>query len=166
MTDYGLALINTSSNPTLASSTAGNSRWLAPEIIYPPDLIDFAVESKPADVFAFGMLGAEVFTGQLPFEGHSNLGAAHLISKGGRPELPQNAEVTVQVRELLQRCWDQDPVERPVIDEVVETLEGILKNKYVRITSITISMASSFLTQPIYPVDLNPWYHQRGPKNN
>jgi len=110
----------------MASPTVGNPRWLAPEIINPACGVVSTV-SKPADVFAFAMLVAEVMTGKLPFEGKSDSGAAHRIFKGERPELPQNAEdigLTPQIQELLQRCWDKDPAKRPTIDEVVTVWKG------------------------------------------
>ncbi|KAF9647767.1 kinase-like protein [Thelephora ganbajun] len=129
LTDYGLALLNANPDLTQASPTVGNSRWLAPEIIDPPS--DIVFESKPADIFAFGMLAIEVFTGEPPFQGCSSSRAARLILKGDRPELPQNAEgvgLTVQVWELLQKCWHPDPARRPTIDEVVRSCEYLTGN--------------------------------------
>ena len=131
LTDYGLALINSNANLTVASPTIENSRWLAPEITNPHDTSDIVVESKPADVYAFGMLAIEVFTGKLPFEGCSGSETALRIRQGHRPEFPQNADnfgPTVQMREFLQRCWHRDPARRPAIDEVVRTLEILLRN--------------------------------------
>ena len=88
--------------------------------------------SKAADVFAFGMVAAEVFTGERPFEGKSDSGAAHQILEGERPDLPQDAThigLTAQMRELLQMCWHKDPAERPTIDEVVTVLKCFLGHK-------------------------------------
>jgi len=120
----------------MASPAVGNSRWLAPEIINPPSGVIPTV-SKAADIFAFGMVVAEVLTDKLPFEGSSDSGAAYRISKGERPELPQNAEdmgFTTQMRALLQRCWDQNPMERPTIDEVVTTWKGLGEKECVQRT--------------------------------
>ena len=140
LTDYGFAPINTCIRLTAAESTAGNVRWLAPEIIRPPqDTSNHVLESKPADVFAFAMLAVEVFTGKVPFEEQGNPGAASRIFKGDRPEFPQNAEdvgLTIQMWELLQRCWDAEPTKRPTIEEVVETWDGLIENeKQVQRTS-------------------------------
>jgi len=127
LTDHGLAPINACPSLTMASPTVGNSRWLAPEIIeHPRD--GAPVVSKTADVFAFGMVVAEVLAGERPFEGMSDSGAAHRILKGERPELSQSAEdkgFTPQLRELVQKCWDQDPAERPTIDEAVMAWKGL-----------------------------------------
>ena len=81
-----------------------------------------AVESKAADVFAFGMFAAEVFTGKIPFEGQKNEEVAHRISQGGRPEMPRNSQaigLTVEVWQLIESCWQQDPRTRPTMEEIV-----------------------------------------------
>ena len=103
---------------------AGTSRWLAPEIVAPicggPGAL--VVESKAADVFAFGMLAVEVFTGKVPFERMKSEAAALHISRGGRPEMPKNLQelgLTAEVWELLEECWKQDPKKRPTMREVV-----------------------------------------------
>ena len=120
-------------------NTSPNSRWLAPEIIKPlPCATGVAVESKSADIFAFGMLVIEVLTGKPPFEGCGEPGAACRILRGDRPELPQNAgdvDLTDPMRDLIQRCWHENPTERPEIWEVVTMWEGFLRvenDEYVK----------------------------------
>ena len=123
-----------------------NSRWLAPEIIKPlPCPTGVAVESKPADIFAFGMLVIEVLTGKPPFEGCSEPGAACKILRGDRPELAQNAgdvDLTDPMRDLIKRCWHENPTERPEIGKVVTLWEGFLRvenDGYVKGTSNDLS---------------------------
>ena len=99
--------------------------WLAPEIVRPGTI----VESKPADIFAFAMLALEIFTGKLPFEERGRTKGINRILKGDRPQFPQDAEdigLTIQIQSFLEKCWCQDPEERPTIDEVVSTLERLL----------------------------------------
>ena len=124
MTDYGLALININSDLTAVSPAARNSRWLAPEINNPP----YDRESMPADVFAFAILAFTAFTGRPPFEECLDLRATSRISRGERPERPQDAEsigLTAQVWRLFERCWDQCPARRPTMGEVLRTWEGL-----------------------------------------
>ena len=115
----------------MAEPTAGNARWLAPEIIKPrPSKTKPVVETKAADVFAFAMLAYEIFAGELPFEGQAKSKAACRIHKGDRPEFPQNASdvgLTAQMWAFLQQCWHADPEERPGIDVVVTTWEDLLR---------------------------------------
>ena len=82
-----------------------------------------AMESKPADVFAFAMLSVEVFTGKIPFEKQENEAVVLLILQGHRPELPEEARTvgfTGKMRKVLENCWQQDPGKRPSIEEVVK----------------------------------------------
>ena len=79
------------------------------------------MESKPADIFAFAMFSVEVFTGKIPFEKQENEAVAFLILEGSRPEMPENAQavgLTSEMWEIIEVCWQQDPVERPTTDEV------------------------------------------------
>ena len=126
LTEYGLAPIY--SDPSFAVAAApgsvGTSRWLAPEIITPARKRGTTpvIESKAADVFAFGMLAVEVFTGKIPFEGQGNEAAVLRILKGGRPEIPGYAEeigLTVEMRNLIGGCWRQNPKKRPTMEQVV-----------------------------------------------
>ena len=80
------------------------------------------VESKAADVFAFGMFAVEVFTGKIPFEGQKNEAVVLRISKGGRPEMPENAQatgLTLEIWNLLESCRLQDPKKQPTMRDVV-----------------------------------------------
>ena len=49
-------------------------------------------ESKVADLFAFGMLAVEIFTGEVPFVGQGDEVVVFQILKGGRPKMPENSQ--------------------------------------------------------------------------
>lgn len=75
------------------------------------------------------MLALEIFTEKLPFEEQGRTKAANRILRGERPQFPQNAEemgLAVQIQKFLEKCWCQDPEERPTIEEVVSTLDSFL----------------------------------------
>ena len=135
MTEYGLAPINSDPSFTVAATpgAVGTSRWLAPEIITPARKGSSmpVMESKPADVFAFGMFAVEVFTGKVPFEEQKNEAVVLHISRGRRPEMPGNAQavgLTGEVWKLLESCWQQSPKKRPTMEEVVRILQGFVGN--------------------------------------
>ena len=126
LTEYGLAPVNSDPSFTVAATpgAVGTSRWLAPEIISPSRKGTGmpVMESKPADVFAFSMLAVEVFTGKIPFEEQKNEAVVLRISRGGRPEMPENAQavgLTDEIWKVLESCWQQNPKKRPMMDEVV-----------------------------------------------
>ena len=109
---------------------------LAPELIHVKNVP--AVESKPADIFGFSMLAFELFAAKPPFNGQLPGRVALLISRGDRPEFPQNVEdvgLTDQMQNLLRMCWRQNPMERPAIGEVVRILEIIENSGCVQMFS-------------------------------
>ena len=82
-----------------------------------------------ADVFAFAMLAVEVFTGEPLFGEQKNEAVARRISAGQRPEMPKNAqeiELTAETWVILERCWQTNPEERPMMGDVVRGLRESL----------------------------------------
>ena len=89
------------------------------------------IESKAADVFAFAMLAVEVFTGKIPFEGQKHEVVVLRFSRGGRPEMPGNAQLvglTCAMWRLLESCWQQDPNKRPAMGEVVRRWQKFVES--------------------------------------
>ena len=126
LTGYGLAPLH--ADPKLVA-TIEDPTWFAPELIKSPHAATVETESKPADVFAFGMLGIEVYTGKPPFKESSGTKLLRQILDGVRPEPPPDSEaigLTCSVWELFQSCWHKDPRERPTVDEVVRSCENPL----------------------------------------
>ncbi|KAL6655135.1 hypothetical protein ACP70R_005961 [Stipagrostis hirtigluma subsp. patula] len=114
--DFGVARVKAQSGVMTAET--GTYRWMAPEVI----------EHKPydhkADVFSFGILMWELITGKIPYEYLTPLQAAvGVVQKGLRPTIPKNTHA--KLAELLQKCWQQDPAQRPDFSEILETLQRI-----------------------------------------
>ncbi|CAK7346099.1 unnamed protein product [Dovyalis caffra] len=114
--DFGVARVQDQSGVMTAET--GTYRWMAPEVI----------EHKPydhkADVFSFGIVLWELLTGKLPYEHLSPLQAAiGVVQKGIRPEIPSHSHP--KLVELLERCWQQDPLLRPEFSEILELLQQL-----------------------------------------
>jgi hypothetical protein len=108
-------------------------------------------ESKVADMFAFGMLAVEVFTGQVPLVEHENGAVVLQILRGVRPKIPENAQevrLTAEMWKLIASCWQQNPKKRPTIGEVVVKWREFVENASddndmcVRIVSFDLVLSS------------------------
>eukprot|EP00742_Colponemidia_sp_Colp-10_P007364 GILJ01007928.1.p1 GENE.GILJ01007928.1~~GILJ01007928.1.p1 ORF type:complete len:600 (-),score=61.12 GILJ01007928.1:121-1668(-) len=91
--------------------------WTAPEV--------FGVKpTLESDVYSLGMVIYEIFTGKQPFgdvsERHTIPG---LILQGKRPTLPLS--LAAPMKELVVRCWSQDPLERPTADELLRAVSAM-----------------------------------------
>jgi len=122
ITDFGLAIVAQNEGPTRSASGGRDNSvdWTAPEI-----LSREGMHSKEADIFSFAMVMVEIFTGAAPFGGNKlALTIAMAIMDNKRPPKPEHEQFTDQLWTLMQRCWDQDPLSRPGISEVLKILRG------------------------------------------
>lgn len=114
--DFGVARVQAESGVMTAET--GTYRWMAPEVI----------EHKPydhkADVFSFGVLLWELITTQIPYSYLTPLQAAvGVVQQGLRPIIPKQTHPNLA--ELIEKCWQQDPILRPNFSEIIEKLQQI-----------------------------------------
>jgi serine/threonine protein kinase len=125
LSDFGLSFIIQSSDFT-SVKTAGTCRWTAPEIMNPPEETPpdapSVPYSLPGDIYAFAMTTLEIYTGYAPFHEKKNDSAViFMVIDGKRPALPKEIE-ECHLKQLVEKCWRQEPSERPVSTEVVRHL--------------------------------------------
>jgi len=104
--DFGLAAEKIGQFVKTRSNLAGTPRYMAPE----------AFKNEPCsekiDVFAFGMILWEMYTGRLPWAGRSFSEVRSCVSSGTeRPAIPSSAPP--ELARLISDCWAHDPQNRP-----------------------------------------------------
>jgi len=70
-------------------------------------------------MYSFAMVAVEVFTGRAPFPRTPPITVAVDVLTGKRPERPMHPNLTDELWNLTERCWNHDPERRPEISEVV-----------------------------------------------
>ena len=96
--------------------------YMAPEILRGETKLSTAV-----DVYAFGILAYEIITGKVPYEFGETISPFILTNKvidGYRPRL--TSIVPYKIQKLIEKCWSQNPENRPSFDEIFEALSSNL----------------------------------------
>ena len=86
-----------------------------------PEVLSRKPYTKESDIYSFGMIMWEYTTGKKPFHDrpHNHL----LISDILNGERPQITDDTPEFyAELMKRCWDHNPKNRPTANEIMYCL--------------------------------------------
>jgi hypothetical protein len=91
--------------------------YLAPEILSKKPYI------KESDIYSFGMIMWEYTTGKKPFHdrSHNHLLISDIL-KGERPQITDDTPEFYA--ELMKKCWDHNPENRPTAEEIHDCLQG------------------------------------------
>ncbi|KAJ7468570.1 kinase-like domain-containing protein [Mycena latifolia] len=133
LADFGLSLFSDLSGrlPT----RGGNVRWMAPELIAPEvcGLSDSEyVRTFRSDVYAFGCVCVELYTGRPPFsdsESTAKIDTAviRLVLNGDRPERPTGQPaMSDRMWQHVESYWGHDPTSRPDAQTVVQHMSGLI----------------------------------------
>ncbi|KAL7117747.1 hypothetical protein ACP275_03G092800 [Erythranthe tilingii] len=115
--DFGVARFQ--NNGGVMTAETGTYRWMAPEVI------NHQPYDQKADVFSFAIVLWELVTAKIPYDTMTPLQAALGVRQGLRPELPKNAHP--KLIEIMQKCWEALPIDRPPFSEIRIELEELLQ---------------------------------------
>ncbi|KAJ7145890.1 kinase-like domain-containing protein [Mycena epipterygia] len=123
LTDFGLSVFSNATSSMRTSTRAGSLYWMAPELI-DPDRFGFRFARTPeSDVYAFGCVCIEVYTGRPPFSELSEAAALLRTVNGERAGRPSGPPAMSDV--LWQNVtvyWQEDPATRPSAEVVVQNM--------------------------------------------
>ncbi|KAL0117825.1 hypothetical protein PUN28_008902 [Cardiocondyla obscurior] len=101
---------------TYMTNNKGSAAWMAPEVF------EGSRYTEKCDVFSWGIILWEVLTRKKPFDdiGASAYRIMWAVHVGQRPPLIEGCPKPIE--DLMTKCWQKAPEERPSMDEVVRIM--------------------------------------------
>ncbi|KAG8912344.1 hypothetical protein FRC01_005145, partial [Tulasnella sp. 417] len=115
--DFGISKL-VSEHPsgfTTTASVKGTLRYSSPEMLD-------GQSTMKSDVWAFGMLILHVMTDKIPYAELLSDAKVIMAIMGGQRPLPENyagLSPTDPLWDIMRECWDEDPMKRPIMSEVL-----------------------------------------------
>ncbi|RIB20707.1 kinase-like domain-containing protein [Gigaspora rosea] len=122
--DLGLSLTANIASKSDLDSIYGILPYIAPEVLKKHPY------TKESDIYSFGIIMWEIFNGKpVPFEQKSELQFQLQVCNGLRPHIYENTAICYA--DLMKKCWNMDPKERPTAKEIYDTFVEWLNNEIV-----------------------------------
>ncbi|KAG1749418.1 kinase-like domain-containing protein [Suillus lakei] len=128
LADFGISNIMVQSNPAFSYHN-GAVRWVAPELLDPPEDQPIQCATKSTDIYALGGIMLQVLYGKQPYWWLKT--AIHVISAKFRHLEPIDPSIEIQPNHMdfMRRCWSTESEVRPSVEEVISYLEEALSNE-------------------------------------
>ncbi|CAB4384975.1 unnamed protein product [Rhizophagus irregularis] len=127
------------------NSTTVNPYGVIPYVA--PEVFEKGYYTKSSDIYSFGMIMWELSTDQAPFFEYSNDKAlVDDIRNNIRPEI-DDQQIPKCVVDLIQRCWDSDPFNRPSaksITSIIDEWIWILSATKIRLSNKSKDVLNQF----------------------
>ena len=147
ITDFGLSRFSEDNFYQVKTGGKIPVRWTAPEAIV------YRKFNSASDVWSFGILMWEVMSfGQIPYGNAHNIELFDQIQDGMRLESPDRCPSVVY--NLMTRCWNEAPDNRPSFEQLEQSLVQILEVNKVRPTSFNMKLSHQ---NPLNYVTLESW---------
>ncbi|CAL9694806.1 unnamed protein product [Knipowitschia caucasica] len=115
VSDFGMTRYVLDNQYTSSSGSKFPVKWSPPEVLH------YSKYSSKSDVWSFGVVIWEIFTGgKTPFENRSNSEVVDDISRGRRLYRPNRASPLLY--NIMYKCWNNKPQDRPSFSELVEEI--------------------------------------------
>lgn len=110
-----------------------------------PEVMQGGPYTPSADVYSFGIIMYEMYTGRFPFPNLKPFQLIFKVIQGERPVFHDEDDVPSIIKDLIQRCWAQNPEDRPLFKEIVMILTSEVLSTEIsaRESSLQVSIEES-----------------------
>ncbi|CAF1062381.1 unnamed protein product [Rotaria sp. Silwood1] len=124
--DFGLARTRneTTRYTTFNSTLAHTLPWTAPEILLLEDYVD------KSDIYSLGIVFWELASRRVPYYEHKDDVIRTSVLAGDRLQIPESTPSGFQT--IIERCWAQQPNDRPNSSYLVEMIEECIQMQIIR----------------------------------
>lgn len=125
--DFGLSsqFVNEASglnlHPSRGMSDAGVGGIGTPYTMA-PEIMRRNTYKPAADVYSFGIVMYEVYTSRFPYPNMKPIQLMFHVTEKHRPKFYEEDNVPPTMRTLIEKCWSQDPKDRPTFEEILGVL--------------------------------------------
>ncbi|MDZ7720214.1 MAG: protein kinase [Balneolaceae bacterium] len=118
--DFGLARLEGSDQPASSDTTAGTTAYMSPEQLRGNEA------DNRSDIWSYGVVLYELFTGALPFQGMHEAAIMYSITEEEPLSIDSdNSDIPEFIRQIINRCLEKNPEDRyqqmsDVLDDIKE----------------------------------------------
>lgn len=145
--DFGLAKLKGSLKLTRTSSTVGTLAYMAPEQLHGGD-----VDAR-SDIFSFGVVLFEIFTGHFPFRGEHEAALMYsIVNEEPESVLKYREDLNPELDRIIIRALEKDPTDRyQHIDDMVSELRRLQKGSTRIVRPEQMGQSGSTRTMNVLP---------------
>ncbi|KAI0565216.1 Serine/threonine protein kinase [Gracilaria domingensis] len=123
--DFGLSrqFVSNASGVHLSSSgKPGKGGIVGTPYTMAPEIMELKPYTPAADVYSFGIVMYEMYTGRFPFAKKTPIQVMFHVVEGNRPPFCEEDRVPKILENLIKKCWAQNPDDRPSFEEILNIL--------------------------------------------
>lgn len=123
--DKKLAIKIDNFNNCIQSQEIPNEKMVGTPYYMAPEIIKGENKTEKVDIFSFAIVFWEILTQNFPHANHRPYEVIQKIMTDSifRPEIPTSFNISII--ELLNACWNEDPVKRPDFESITKLFSDI-----------------------------------------